>query len=422
MVAITDKDRAKARKNYRAYSSVVATCGWTVEAVRAAVAQHEVGQFHSSALLCDAMGRDDRIVSALDTLILGVLRLPFAITSANDVEDIETAELCRTALWLVWRRAVTDDQLYEALRWLVMMGFVLVELFWNTDDPAHWVPERVHVWHPQFIAWDDVKKVFLLQTTEGPIEVDPLNLGGKWLLIAPGGERAWMRGAVRSLADDFVAHDDALRDWLRDSEKHGSGWLKAKIPTGSGDSADKDAFLESIANVGTEPVIECPFDDRGVGYDLSVMETGKDHAAGFERLLVRLDANINIRLLGQNASTENAGPYVAKGGLFAKVTLDRIDGVVGPLEQAFREHIARPFAAFNYGDERFAPIPDYDSEPPPDKAAQAQTMLTVAQAVSTLKLAGKEVDDTEISQRFGFTVRTSPTAAPAPLETEEVAA
>jgi hypothetical protein len=391
---------ANAKKVYRSWSPQVVTGGeWTSESVGIAVRMHEMGNFTMSAQLIDAMGRDDRIVSALDTLILGVLRLDFRIAPANDTEE---AARCRTAIALFWPRVFTVSKLYDALLWLIMGGFALVELDWNSDDAEAWTIDRIHVWHLGAITWDATRRLLIVQTTDGPIEVDPENLGAKWMLITAGGDRPWMRGAVRSMGDDFVAHDETNRDWSRHSEVHGGGIMKAHVPVGIGDDDDKRAFVESVADMGSDPVVECPKNADGEGYDLSLLETGKDHAAGFSLRIDRVIANINVRILGQNASTENSGPYVAKGGLFAKVTLDRIDGVVGPLELSMREHVARPFAEFNHGDPELAPIFDYDSEPPQDKAAQAQTMTQVATAVATLKTAGAAVDYAELSKRFGF--------------------
>lgn len=414
-------DGERIKRAYKSYPATLTTGTWTVDDVRTAVHEHEGGNFFRSALLADAMGRDDRIVSALDTLILGILRLPFRMAPASEPRAKAQAMKVAADLARVWPKAVPDDELYEVVRWVVMMGFCLVELVWDTSDPERWIPERIRVWHPQFIYWREDLQRFVLNTADGQVEIDPADLGGKWLLVAPGGSRSWMRGAVRSLADEFVGLADTRRDWMRESEVHGSGIMKAKVPTGASDP-DKARFVNSIATMGGEPVVECPVDDEGNGFDLEHLDTGKGHGEGFKGLLAELVANVNVRILGQNASTENAGPYVAKGGLFAKVTLDRIDGVVGPLEHALRAHIARPFAAFNYGDEELAPVPDYDSEPPPDKAAQAQTMVAVGQAVASLKLAGFDVDPEELTQRFGFTVRRAEQPAAHTAATQEVAA
>lgn len=388
-------DRAAAAKTYTE-NHIGQLAEWTVGDVLEALRAHEMGMFMRSALLVDAMGRDDRIESALDTIIRGILRLPFAV----DAGDGEQAEEVRLAFARFFASAFPESEAYDFVRWFLMLGFGLAELKWDTSDPTRWKIEGIKVWHPQYIYYRQDTRRLVLLTQEGPVDIEPGN--GKWVLLSMG-ERGWMLGAVRSLAKSFLLREFVFRDWARNSEVHGQGILKIQVPSDA-DAADKQRFFLAVQNIGTDSAIECPVNKDGQNFDVGLLESMQDHGEGFEKLLLRTEANINVRILGQAGTVEAGGVYVAKG-VFSKVTLDRIDGTVGPLETALYEQMAKPWAEFNYGDAALAPKPNWDSEPPEDKQKRADTIKGLAAAVkdldSALAPSGKRTNALAMAEQFG---------------------
>ena len=67
------------------------------------------------------------------------------------------------------------------------------------------MPTGIRAWAAEFLSVDLSTGKRLLQTMEGTIEIDPADRSGKWLLLSMGGERPWLRGAVRSLAQPWLA-------------------------------------------------------------------------------------------------------------------------------------------------------------------------------------------------------------------------
>jgi len=394
----------EAGKRYREFPVVFLADEWDdVNLVRDVLREHEQGMFFRSALLADAMGRDDRVESALDTLILGILRLPFRFQRAK-VDDDRADDALALAVELWESGALPETELYDFLRWYLVIGVGLLELEWDTSDPERWKIKSAKAWHMSHVYWREDLRVFVLQTADGQVQIDPGN--GKWVLLARG-QRGWMRGFVRTLPIPVLLRKLAFRDWARHSEFLGQGIVKAKTPSGAHDS-DRNRYIASIKTLGTDGLIECPVDDQGNGYDAELLEAAEDHGEGFERLLTKCEKNIEVRCLGQAATTENSGPYVARG-VFKSVTLDRIDGTVGPLEDALHKQAFKPLALFNLGNPNLAPRPDWDSEPPPDKLTQAQSLQSLGQFLSYLALAGYEADPGELTKRFGVTIRKSAT-------------
>lgn len=193
--------------------------------------------------------------------------------------------------------------------------------------------------HPQHLYWREDLQRYVALMADGPVIVEPGN--GKWLLIGPTGVRSFLQGAIRQLWRWWLLRDYVARDWGHHSEVLGQGIILARTPTKS-DVDSKNRFRSTLRSMGADGIIELGFsNEQKDGFDVSLLEAEFDHGKGFEMLMLRCEANIACLLLGQNATSENQGQYVARG-VFSKVTLDRIDGLVGPLEAALRDHVCRP--------------------------------------------------------------------------------
>jgi len=386
---------SEARKVYREFPvQTLSTNQWDVASTQAAVAQHELGQFSASSLLIDAMGQDDRIDGALDTLILGVLRLPFSFQPGKG----RLAAKAQAFVESLWAKATPDPMLYDWIRWAIMAGVGLAEVVWDTSEDD-WRPVGLKVWHLQHFYWREDLLCYVVLTADGPVKVEPGN--GKWLLLTPGALRGHMRGAVRSIWRWWLLRDFASRDWARHSETLGKGIFRARVPSDA--SADsKDSFRASLVNMGADGIVELPSNETEK-FELDLLEAANDHGDGFEKLMLRCEANIAVRLLGQNATSENAGQYVSRS-VFSKVTLDRIDGIVGPVQDCLQQQLLRPVCEFNFDDADAAPLPKWDAEPPPDKQSLAATLLSLGQFLLNATNGGYRADPVQLSERFGVTM------------------
>lgn len=404
-------NKSSATRVFKEYPvSLFTTVDYDIPTVRAIISQHELGQFSQSARLIRQMGQDDTIESCLETLILGILRLPFAFSPAK-----ETAKGLKAMQFVadLWSKAVADPLLFEWISWAIMAGIGLAEVIWDTSDDE-WVPVGLKIWSLEHMWWNENTRHYVVITEDGPIEVTPGD--GKWLLLSIGGLRAHLKGAVRSIWKWWIIRDMASRDWARHSEILGQGILLAHIPT-EADEVDKDAFVSSVQSAGADGVVELATIGSGPDkkeFGLDLLEAEFDHGESFEKLLLRCEANIRIRLQGQNATQDNSGgPYVARG-VFSKVTLDKIDGLVGPLQACLHDQLCRPICEFNFDDADLAPSPLWDAEPPPDKKEFADTAMSIGQFLLNATNGGYTLTDdglTDLSKRIG--VKLQRTALPA---------
>lgn len=373
---------------------------WQVGDARIALADLRQGEFELPAELADEMAADDRIDNALDTLALGVCRLPFRVDRSTG-GDGRRAGAVAEAFLALWWSAVPENVLTEAIRWLTFLGFCLCEIVWTFSATA-WTP-RLKVWDPRWISYRHDLRRYVVQTTEGPVVVE-LNTG-KWLLFELSvGDRAWKRAALRSLVRWWILKAWCSRDWGRKEEQQGLGIVKAKVPAGA-DDKDKKRFVQSIANLGSESTIECPVDEDGNGFDVELLVDEANTWQGFDRLIARCDRAFTVRILGQDTQIEAPTTYVPQRA-YGKIQQDRIEALTELLETSLHHGLAGPWAEYNYGDRALAPWPRWDAEPPPDKKAQADTMLVLANTLVALKNAGFQADHDELSERFGFKLRS----------------
>jgi len=375
------------------------TGAWSTATIDGALNAHDQGQFMMSAQLAEAVQRDARVSSALNTRAKGVVGLPVTIT-ASTAGDPEQAEQAAEAIRKRWRESNWAADLVQVLRWQILMGFGLAELVWS-GDAERWDFD-LDLWHPQFLWFNWADRNYTLNTAEGPVAVTPGD--GKWLLYTPEGPyRAWINGGVRSIAQPWLGRQHEKRDWMRFCELYGLGILKAKVPSGTIEG-DKDTFFDSLTvGRGSELVVLCPQGSTPQeSYDVELLEATATGWQTFEAAIGQDNKEIAIALLGQNLTSDVDGGSFAAATVHAAVKQDYIEADARGLALAFLTQALRLWAQFNYGDAGLAPTLAWDTKPPEDRAAEADTLGKVSGAAVDLGQVAPEVDRRALLKRFGI--------------------
>lgn len=374
---------------------------WDVQQVRCALDQHEFGILQLSALLAEAMDRDDRIKAVLDTRVHGLLGLPLVFTPADNSKEAHRACDILKECWDDW---FPEGDLATLQRWAVRMGVGVGECLWTTDEGIF--HPRLKVWHPQFMYWRwDLHDWFggwQLITMEGLVE--PLPGTGKWILLQPGGIRQpWMTGLVRSIARPYLIRGYAYRDYAHWSEVHGGGIKKAMVPSQAPDK-DKQLFFASLANLGSNSVVVLPQSEDGERkskFDLTLLEAVANEGEGFLKLIEKTDDSIAVAALGQTLTT-SIGGHASRA---AAQVHERVEGRIlkadaTSLMNTIRRDAIRQWAAINFGDARLAPRFRLDTEVPEDGLKVAQQRLVTAQAITQFRDEGIRVDADKMMQQM----------------------
>lgn len=388
---------------YRDLPALYLAPEWTVDEVRAALAAHVVGMFQLSAILADAIIGDDRVQASLGSRVGALLGLP-VMHSGPDADVL--------AAWVAaYPRLAPSSQLYELRSWALLLGFGVAEVLWDTSATP-WQP-YLKTWHPQNIRFDWASRTLRAVSQDGEIEIIPGD--GRWFVHAPYGiERGWMHGLVRALALPWLLRSFAQRDWARFSEVHGSPIRLATIPAMASEE-DKALYISSLSTMGKEAVVALPQGVDGEGFGLDLLEASSQSWQGFLALIGKCDMAITLTLQWQNLA---GGSEVKEGSLAAArvhsdVKQSALEFDASALARDIHEQLARPFAAWNFGDAEKAPTTLYDTETQEDRTAKVATLESFARAVGGLATAGVPIDvgalgalyDIEIPTTVGSTAR-----------------
>jgi hypothetical protein len=312
----------------------------------------------------------------------------------------------------VWWELFPESSLDEFLRWYRMLGVAIGVLDYTTGA-SKWTA-TLRVLHPQFLRFDPIKNKFIYSAQEGQLEVNPGD--GRWVLITDGA-RGWMRAGVRALAITWIGKQLAIRDWNRYNERHGLPIIKAMAPA-IADDEDREQFWEDIQGIASETVAQLPthLDENGAAFDLELLEAKDRSWETFPKMLERADRKFQVYLLGANIAAEvvtqgsRATADVHRGVERAKAT-----AAAKKLSTELRWQALWPIVTFNVTAAlAVIPWPCWDTSPPEDDLADAESIGALGTALSELKTAGYEIEEqslTELQARFGVKLKKLPASA-----------
>jgi 5'-3' exonuclease len=172
---------------------------------------------------------------------------------------------------------------------------------------------------------------------------------------------------------------------------------------------ERDAYQDALVNAGKSPVIMLPVDvdsegkaAAGWGYEL-VQADGASAVEVFERGIRYCDSAAAMAILRQTLTMEPApiGSH-ALGKVHNAVRHEGKRADTEGLATTGHFQVLRPWALFNYGDERAAPWPKWDARTPEErqaeaeaKAAEARRRADVAKAEAEARRAAAEAAKAE---------------------------
>ena len=387
--------------------------GWsTVGQIDGVLNQHDWGQLRASAMLVDAMMRDDRISGVMDTRIGSLLASPLDCVASN-----ESAKARKIALEIggdeaqpgIWSQIVPDSTLYSLLKYGRFLGMMVGEILWKQID-GKWIP-RIRWWHPQWLYWDWSRFVWRLITAEGTIDIPntdrDVHSDGHWFVYAPHGyQYGWLSGKIRALAKHYIARGWNFRDWARYNERHGLPILGLSMPAET-DEKTKQLVLQAVGNINNETVMPLPVNEDGSKkYDLKVIEATARSFDSFKLWKGELDTDIAISVLGQNLTTEVKGGSRAAAEIQNQVRIDKRKEDAA-IAQTIRDQVLYWYAAYNYKDGDLAPLPAFAVEPPEDETATGNAFKALGDGIASLNLAASDMIDVRtILEQEGIPVLT----------------
>lgn len=393
---------ARARLIYREIPNVIVEQGWDPLTVRTALQDLVVGLFDRPVQLQDAIASDSRVQSAMRSRSGGLLGRPIRFKVPERFKGDRTATKCLTAWERHWPQMHAEPALLDLLETANSVGHAYSQILWDTTRKL-WRPYLLP-FYGRYSYYHWIFRIHVAVTQDGQVPITPGD--GGWVLHAPyGGYRGWMRGALRAVAMWWLARNYALRDWAAYSEKHGFPTLLADTPFGA-DPNDIASYQTQLRSIGQNSVLQVPgsVDVTRYGkYDLRYLEPHDPNWQVFKALIEQCNDEITLALLGQNLTSQVKEGSFAAARVHADVRQAILEADARALAKTLYVQVLRPFAAMNFGDPNLAPTVQWDVSPPEDLKTKSQTMMSVAQALNFLRLAGFKVKDpAKLLRQFGI--------------------
>lgn len=404
-----------------AWSGAFAATAWTPPLVRGALDALECGHLEAAARLGDSIERDCVVLDCIDARVRAFASrsaLPFSV-ERSDEGDGRKVEAIRQRIAQLWWETCSEFALAPIMRDVVKLNVGLGRIWWDRT-PHEWVPYLSHL-PLHGLEYSEAEKRWYYHTSDGQrLHVTPGD--GTWFLHLPNGPRSYMHGAIRAVAEPWLARRYASRDENRWLAAAGMASLKVHEPysaqdnltgnDGSG-SVASSVYRDLRAGLTGGAVIRLPqaASKDEPGWDADWLELKGTSFEAFSKSLERNKADIQEAILGRSSSGSKGGD----GELMSEMLRnERLASDTEPLSTSLREQVWKPYVAFNHGREFMSATPwgRWNTVPPVNRKTRAETVKTLSEALPSLITMGVNV--APLLEEFGLEAPNGVQAPPPP--------
>lgn len=366
---------------------------WSTDDIEVALALTGGGDLQRAADLCWALLGDGRVRAALETRVMGLLRLPLTWDESGDRRT--SGRVVRALEGGDWYDAHSEAALFSLAAWGILLGVGLAQRVWKIAPSGRWIGV-LKPYNARNLRWDTQRRMWVVRTTQGDVDIVPGDR--RWVLYAPscagtpdGDELPWMWGAWRACAKPWLGKDFSWGDWQHHAEVHGSPIRTADV---SGDKPpskkDRDELAEDLANIGANTAIV-----PGPGMSPKLLEAVAKTWQMFPAAIDTAAREIAIAITGQSSSTEIVQGQDTGATLHGRVRQDLIEGTAQTLSTCLHDQALTDYAVINFSADDLAAWPRWKTDPPQDAAARGEAMSKLGAGIEAADRAapeGKRVD------------------------------
>lgn len=369
---------------------------WTPALLRSARFTAKGGSLWLAArAYTDLLGEDDRHHGTLASLAQSVLSLPLSFEADGDKRRLSRIE--RAALEDFAEMAPVAE-LISLVSWGVSLGVGLAQLRpWARGKSGRLLP-RLQTWPLDCVRFDIERRVWLVDTDAGPVEVEQGT--GEWILFLPyGGLDPWDKGTWRACAEWALLKREAKVLWGREAELS-AGIRTAEVPDGAS-RVDRSRLADDLAEIGADGVVIPPY-----GYKLGIIQHAQTTFQTYREQIHAANAAIAVANKGESftSGTDGQGGLGAGGvaGTHKDVSDERRNFLAGALAECLAAGLLSPWARVNFGGGAPVPVPCWQIEEEEDLETRGKAWKSAGDGLASLKAAGVPVDVRAAAEEIGL--------------------
>jgi phage gp29-like protein len=369
---------------------------WHVEDLEDAEISADAGDLTSIGQLWNACRSDGVFVGVLSTRTDGIVGLPKRFRG-----DGQLVEELRAGGDSV--RSVFDEMFPPAELAAIAADGIGVGVGVGELVPVQGRDFPILVRHsPEFLVYRWAENRWYLRTICGLIPINPGD--GHWILHIPGGRIApWRNGLWKACGRAWIEKQHALlynQSWQAVLAHPARA---AVSPNGAPDEVD-DAWFQKVLAWGVNTVF-----GMKPGFDVKLIESNGRGWESFSKSIERSEREFIIALAGQEVTT-TGGSGFANADVHKSIRADLIKATADALAYTLNTQGISVWVIARYGEEMLARCPcvEWVVTPPRELAAEAQMLVTLATAITTLRAAlledGKKLDVADLCVRYGVAI------------------
>lgn len=376
---------------------------WYLADLETAEHNADSGDLRMAGRLMAAARRDGVMTGVLSTRTGGLVRLPKHFR--GDEAVVQSLDVGRDSVRSVFDEMLPPDELALMAADGVLLGVAVGELI-PVRGRAYPVLCRLDPQYLQYV-WSENRWYYL--SALGRLPITPGN--GKWVLHTPGGRIApWNNALWRAIGRAYIRKDHA--NWHKDAweAKLAHPARVAVAPQGAQES-QREAWFKQVMAWGINSVF-----GMTPGYDVKLVESNGRGFDCFVKTIADQNTEMIISIAGQTVTTNGGDAAFQNSDIHKTIRADLIKSTADSLAYTINTQCIPVYVAGRYGADAINSMPcimEWDVTPPKDRNAEAQSMVTVANAISTLttSLAGSEqkLDVPKMCEQFAIpTLKLAP--------------
>jgi hypothetical protein len=348
------------------------------------------------------MMSDDRVKQAL-TRLYSATTLPLAFSlPGKKSEECEKDPVC-VALNEDWWKIFPEGTMREIVAWLGLCSLCLLHVDgWDIDTSSGRVIPKISVWSLRNIR-NDPERGWLVRVSRGgwSNEEVPLDLeSGEWALLCNGSSwRVVASASWAGIAPMWLLKAYACVDWAASSERHGQGTVVLYNENEEilYDDKARDNLVKMIWDGGRGKVVALP---DGIKANL-LLDTANTWTT-FKAQTDAANAAISISIVGTNLTTEVKEGSRAAATVHADVDTTTFRGMLAGISTGAHDTVGSSWVSYNFGANAVVPYAEWDTTPPEDLKALAETQVQASTAALNWQKAGFNLSRKAIASKWGL--------------------